>query len=275
MQPQTGSHGSIRKKKPMMSQNSIIPKPNHFQSQNGFFQVTDETVIHHDLSNQWNAGYLQNLLNPPTGFNLKARKDNSGSQNAILLYLGPRLPGKSEEGYRLSVDPERVTITAGTSRGVFYGIQTLRQLLPNEIERQEHAPGIQWQIPSCEIDDQPRFSWRGFMFKLIFSQLHPDFTQNILGIEATLWTEWVPSQHRLDYQAFPRLTAFAETGWTFKKNKVYPDFHKRMTSFAQRLEIHKVLYAPEHIWDPPWYKRAFELFTIIQPQTQTAGAKSK
>src|ERR1700733_2405743 len=67
------------------------------------------------------------------------------------------------EGYRLSVTPERIKIWAHKPAGLFYGLQTFFQLLPKEIESKTVVKNIIWKIPSVEIIDKPRFVWRGLM----------------------------------------------------------------------------------------------------------------
>jgi hexosaminidase len=84
-----------------------------------------------------------------------------------------------------------------------------------------------------------------------------------------MWTEWVPNQARLDYQTYPRLTAFAEVGWTPKSQRNYTDFRKRLVMFNKRLDFYNIQYAPETDWEPPWHHRLFGIFTIAQPQTRT------
>lgn len=109
---------------------------------------------------------------------------------------------------------------------------------------------------------------RAYHFKPIFDGLDAEAVQNILGLEAPLWTEWVPNRARLDYQTYPRLTAFAEVGWTPASLQDYADFRERLATFNQRLDNYGVKYASEIEWDPPWYKRLFRIFTIAQPQTR-------
>ena len=68
------------------------------------------------------------------------------------------------EGYRLSVTPQQVTISAPKPAGLFYGVQSLRQLLPPAIFREASVvQGVEWTIPCVEIEDAPRFAWRGMM----------------------------------------------------------------------------------------------------------------
>ena len=68
------------------------------------------------------------------------------------------------EGYYLSVKPKGITIMANEAAGLYYGVQTLLQLLPKEIEGKEIAKNVKWTVPVVDITDYPRFGWRGLMF---------------------------------------------------------------------------------------------------------------
>src|SRR5208283_4459338 len=81
----------------------------------------------------------------------------------IALALDPQLGRLGPEGYTLAIGPQGIRISAATSAGVFYGCQTLRQLLPASIETGAKAPDPVWPVPCCTIEDQPRYSWRGVL----------------------------------------------------------------------------------------------------------------
>ncbi|MEJ7684680.1 MAG: glycoside hydrolase family 20 zincin-like fold domain-containing protein [Segetibacter sp.] len=68
------------------------------------------------------------------------------------------------EGYQLSVTPKQIIIKANQPAGLFYGVQTLVQLFPKEIESDSIVKNIKWEAPCVEITDYPRFGWRGLMF---------------------------------------------------------------------------------------------------------------
>ena len=85
-----------------------------------------------------------------------------------------------------------------------------------------------------------------------------------------MWTEMVPNRARLDYQTYPRLTAFAETGWSAREKKDFEDFQKRLGAFLPRLDELGVRYARGKDIDPPWYKQLLGLLTIAQTQTKIA-----
>jgi hexosaminidase len=80
----------------------------------------------------------------------------------------------------------------------------------------------------------------------------------------------VRSKARLDYQVYPRLPAYAETAWTPREHKDYPDFCARLEPFLARLQKMGVRHAPLAEAEPPRYKQWFGIFTIPQPQERVA-----
>ena len=84
---------------------------------------------------------------------------------------------------------------------------------------------------------------RAYKYEPIPKKLEEKYHNHVLGLEAPLWTERIPNEQRLYWQAFPRLTAFAETGWTPKESKNYKMFKKKMEFFMKRLDILGVNYA--------------------------------
>ncbi len=141
----------------------IIPRPDQVERHSGYYCLDRQSEIHTDIPNLWNADYLRNMLLPSTGLPLEVRSDSLPVKNCIRLVLNPGLERLGLEGYRLEISPIAVLIEAFGIAGVFYGIQTLRQLLPAEIEQRISVTGVDWRIPCLLIVDKPRFSWRGFM----------------------------------------------------------------------------------------------------------------
>jgi len=111
---------------------------------------------------------------------------------------------------------------------------------------------------------------RIYDYEPVFDELSLSKSENILGVEAPLWTEFVPNRARLDFQTFPRLLAVAETGWTAKNQKDLADFRRRLVDFEPRLDNLGIRYARGKDVQPPWFKRLFGLLTIAQPQQKTA-----
>lgn len=146
---------------------SIVPQPVSLQRGSGYFQLDSHTRIVNasadpackDLSNM-----LLKLLDTPTGLNIQTAAKSSAGSGEIRLILN-KSPEKEigDEGYSLQVTTSAITITANKPKGLFYGVQTLMQLLPPDIESAEKVNGVQWRVPCVNILDYPRFGWRGLM----------------------------------------------------------------------------------------------------------------
>jgi hexosaminidase len=139
----------------------LIPQPVEIQQSDGSFLLTKTATIGFDNQQSSKiAEMLSQKLNLSTGFSIKAQQGNAGSIQLNLNKVPVALIGK--EGYTLVSSTNGVVITANAPAGLFYGIQTLLQLLPKEIESKT-AVNVPWTIPSVKITDYPRFGWRGLM----------------------------------------------------------------------------------------------------------------
>ncbi len=107
---------------------------------------------------------LKAHLSVPTGYSVTM--SSKGSPGATLQLVLNKTADNTlgAEGYTLSVTPKAILIRANQPAGLFYGIQTLYQLLPKEIESRELAKKDIWEAPCVTITDYPRFGWRGLMF---------------------------------------------------------------------------------------------------------------
>lgn len=114
---------------------------------------------------------------------------------------------------------------------------------------------------------------RAYHFEPVFKELGKE-NPHILGLEAPLWTEHVPDRARMDYQVFPRLTAFAETGWTPRAQKNYTNFLHRLEGFNRLLTALGVRLPSQAQVEPAWWRRLFGLFTILQVQRAVGPASA-
>jgi hexosaminidase len=103
-----------------------------------------------------------------------------------------------------------------------------------------------------------------YSYEPVFAELESEYHQNILGIEAPLWTEFVPSRARLDWQVFPRLLAVAETAWLAPENKNLREFNMRLTGLLAQLDEKNIGYAKLSEANPPFYRRMFGALTLMQ-----------
>lgn len=139
---------------------NIIPKPTLVKEGKGSFLVTDGMNIGvNDPALADAADYLKQMIARATGFQDLAVRRGEGH---ISLLLQPAADPE-DESYTLTVSSTRITIKAGTYRGVVNGISTLRQLLPDEIESREPVKGIRWTVPVVQVQDKPAYHWRGLM----------------------------------------------------------------------------------------------------------------
>ena len=138
---------------------SLIPIPATLTPRSGSFALgaTTTIVAANDLRTQ--ADLLRDQLRPATGLPLPVSPSGTGSR--ITLGLDPSLTSLGDEGYRLAVAPDEVSIRASAAAGIRHASQTLRQLLPPAIFRRAPVSGVAWTIPAVEIEDRPRFGWRG------------------------------------------------------------------------------------------------------------------
>jgi hexosaminidase len=110
------------------------------------------------------AEALGAILRPSTGFALaisSTAADTSASN--IYMRLAADRAALGEEGYDLAVTRGSATLVANRPAGLFRGVQTLRQLLPSDVESDMGVARFVWEIPALSITDQPRYAWRGVM----------------------------------------------------------------------------------------------------------------
>jgi hexosaminidase len=143
---------------------SIIPRPVKLEKVEGSFTLTPETVIVAKSKGvKPVAEYLRDLLAPAIGMKLAVKGSVPSKSQAIVLQLDRSRSDLGDEGYTLQTALQSLTITGAAPAGIFYGVQTLRQLLPPEIEKTEKVPNVNWTVPGVRIEDQPRFKWRGYL----------------------------------------------------------------------------------------------------------------
>ncbi|MFL5730682.1 MAG: beta-N-acetylhexosaminidase [Cytophagaceae bacterium] len=139
----------------------LIPQPVEVKISSGVYTLSGSSSIAYDKSEgKTVAEMLAQRLNVPTGFGFKAKEGKAASIQLSINDTPNTLLGN--EGYTLEATSKGVLITANKSAGLFYGMQTLIQLLPKEIESKSVSKTV-WTIPAVKITDYPRFVWRGIM----------------------------------------------------------------------------------------------------------------
>src|SRR5256712_2892011 len=144
---------------PWVPPTALIPIPATVTSRSGAFILTGVTHVTAPNELRPAAELLRDQLRPATGLPLAISGSAGGPR--ISLAIDASLAQLGDEGYRLAVTPEEVSIRAPRAAGIQHGSQTLRQLLPPAIFRRAPVSGVAWTIPGVEIEDRPRFGWRG------------------------------------------------------------------------------------------------------------------
>ena len=147
------------------NQLNLLPVPVKSIRTAGYFTLQKEISIEAPSvkSLEPTLQFLKQRLSIPTGY--KVSINNQPSSASIKLILNQQTdPLIGKEGYHLSVKANTVTLRANEAAGLFYGVQSLIQLLPAAIENNKLASATTWKIPCVEITDYPRFGWRGLMF---------------------------------------------------------------------------------------------------------------
>ncbi|MFD7941684.1 beta-N-acetylhexosaminidase [Streptomyces sp. NPDC059744] len=160
----------------------LIPAPVSVGEQGrcGFLMDRATTITGQD-GTESTERWLRSTLGAAFGLSLPPGAE--GKDNTILLRIDPAL---EPEGYRLSTGTgQSVVITGGSPAGVFWGAQTLRQLLgPEAFRRAPVSDGVPARIPFADIEDRPRFSWRGMMLDVSRHFLPKDDVLRYLDILA-------------------------------------------------------------------------------------------
>ncbi len=198
---------------------NIIPAPGKIVEGKGEFVLKGNAVIgYNDASISEAATYLKEILAPATGFDLRTRQ-GSGTINLELSF--PADP--QDESYTLKVTRKKVFIKARSYKGIAYGIASLRQLLPKEIESKRFLPGRSWTVPVVEVEDAPAYEWRGLMLDPVRHFYSVEETKNLLDLMALYkfskfhWHLIDSNGWRIEIKAFPLLTSIG--AWRDPKNE--------------------------------------------------------
>lgn len=187
---------------------NITPIPLELTKKDGVFNLSNNVVfVTNDIEAEKISAYFSSKINQSTGHALKTIKDKRTS-NYINLTINSDLP-VNEEGYLLNVTDKGIDIQAKTAQGLFYGMQTVMQLLPAEIESPTVVENITWTIPAVTIKDEPRFKYRG---------MHLDVCRHFSDVEAI--------KKQLDVLAMFKINKFHwhltdDQGWRIEIKK-YP-----------------------------------------------------
>ncbi len=201
----------------------VIPAPEDYSVGEGYFCFTPGTTFGVENESQLQmVSQFTSLLGKTAGFlpGVKIGDDNAD----ICFKTVATMPG---EAYRLVVTPERVEIEASGDAGFFYALQSIRQLLPPQIEGDKLDRTMTCRIPVMTIDDSPRFGYRGLMLDV--SRFFMPKSDLLKMIEAASFLK-INKLHlhlvddngwRLEIKKYPKLTQIG--AWRVKRDEIFPN----------------------------------------------------
>lgn len=187
----------------------IVPQPNNIEQLAGFFQLNSETKIVYESGNDEVlklADHLGQYLKFNSGLILRCAEKKSKKkvkENTIALSIDNFSNAENAESYTLTVSPKGIIISAPTAHGLFYGIQTFKQLIPIDKSL---------SIPAVIIKDSPRFKYRGLhldvgrhLFPVEFIKKYIDL-MSIYKLNTFHWHLTEDQGWRIEIKKYPELT---------------------------------------------------------------------
>ena len=210
----------------------IIPAPQQLIRSEGQFVFNEHTQIAFNQANaelKNTALYLQHFLQEATHLPFKIATKNAPENNVIYLGVASNFVANtsenkqlSAEAYQLIIKNKSISITGKSIAGVFYGFQTLRQLLPATIENKGIVKSLNtWTLPCLSIFDYPTFAWRGLNLDCCRHFMDKAFILHYLDVLAYYkmnkfhWHLTEDQAWRIEIKKYPKLTSVG----AFRKEK--------------------------------------------------------
>lgn len=241
---------------------ALIPQPQHLSWHDGEYRLLGELRIAANDPSLHPSVQLLQVAFQDHGLVATIASDTADAAS-IVLELLPGFQSPSEEGYSLAVSPAGIRIQAGHEKGIFYAIQTLKQLLQ------------QGRIPACEIRDWPAFPWRGYLvdvgrnfqtMELLKEQIDymAAYKLNVFHFHFTEDIAW-----RLESKRYPQLTAADNMLRNAGQFYTQADLHELFAYCAER----HIMLLPEI--DMPGHSAAFTRALGVDMQSEQGMAYVK
>ena len=182
----------------------IIPAPVSVKKAPGEFILSRETVLLADSPNNKAVIFLADYLRDKKMLNIQPKADSNKNVINSIVLTSAGLDSLPPEGYRLTITPQKIII-AGKGAGLFYGIQTLLQLIPPD-------NGATIKFPCVQIEDYPRFGYRGMMLDVCRHFFSVEFVKKYIDLMAMYklntfhWHLTDDQGWRIEIKKYPRLT---------------------------------------------------------------------
>ncbi len=186
----------------------IVPQPVSMEMHQGNFNLNNATTIVASKNDIHEAKMLNVYLEKLYGFSLPVKNTVSTNSNSTSIVFKLLTSGKKDE-YNLEVNEDIITISSASNEGLFYGMQTLLQLLPQS--KESIANGF--SVPELSIKDYPRFEYRGMHLDVCRHFFDIDFIKKYLDYLAYYkyntfhWHLTDDQGWRIEIKKYPRLTS--------------------------------------------------------------------
>lgn len=201
----------------------LIPQPQKMQIGNSSFSFSKRTKFICAKEFAPIANQIIQKFETAADFSPKVYTENSAVKNVVLFNQNNEL---EPEEYLLNVTEEKIVIEAAKYAGFFNAMQTIRQLLPSQIESTQLTENVEWWVPTIQIKDSPRFKWRGFMVDVSRHFMPKEYIFQLFDLMAmhkinTFHFHLVDDQGwRIEIKKYPKLTDIGawrvdhnEKGW--------------------------------------------------------------
>lgn len=188
----------------------IIPLPAHIQMLEGSFRITPDTPVWVDGPAEFTrtAEMLSRRYGTVSGKTLRFAEEFPRSGGIYFM----QADGYPAEGYLLRVESGRILIESSDGAGAFYALQTLLQLLPPDCLSDSRVNGVDWTVPAVDIEDAPRFAYRGMHLDCCLHFFDMDFLKKYIDVMAFHkvnrfhWHLTEDQGWRLEIKKYPLLT---------------------------------------------------------------------
>lgn len=223
----------------------IVPTPMTVAVDQGSFIFKAGMVIAvEDTDMVQTAKRFAALFTVPAGFTPQVK---AGVKRGELTLKSDR--SLDPEAYRLSITPDRITVWASGVKGAFYAFQSLRQLLPPELEGGKPVSDIEWSVPVATVSDGPRFGYRGVMIDVARYFMPKDDLLRLIDCMAMLKLNTLhlhltdDNGWRIEIKKYPLLTAVGSHR-VERSGQLFPERHNQRQGEAT---VEKGFYTQEDV----------------------------
>jgi len=240
----------------------IIPAPVSVKKSTGSFTLSQETSLLADSVDNKAVVFLADYLKNSAMLHIRVKQNGNATVNNSIVLTSAGTEGLAAEGYRLTITPTNITIAA-KGAGMFYGIQTLIQLIPAD-------KGAIAKLPCVQIEDYPRFGYRGLMLDVCRHFFSVQFVKKYIDLMAAYkfnrfhWHLTDDQGWRIEIKKYPKLT---EIG-SHRASTVIGNYHDRTPQQYDDTPVDGY-YTQDEIRDVVKY--AADRYVTVVPEIEMPG----